>query len=108
MGNFNILNSVQEPPTYSKLHKNSLTVATLNYCGIAHSPFEFYFEDKEKELTQISQIFKKLIPQYVEKFDEKTFKWDMGKIDKTFKKGRYSNMFDGKVGIFWKSLLSRE
>lgn len=46
--------------------------------------------------------------KYVNKFDEKTFKWDMGKIDKTFKKGRYSNMFYADVGIFWKSLLTRD
>ena len=32
----------------------------------------------------------------------------MGKIDKTFKTGRYSNMFDGTVGLFWKSLLDRK
>ena len=32
----------------------------------------------------------------------------MGKIDKNFKKGRYSNMFDAGVGIFWKTLLNRQ
>jgi DNA-binding transcriptional regulator GbsR (MarR family) len=31
----------------------------------------------------------------------------MGKIDKTFKKGRYSNMFDADVGFCWKNLLTR-
>lgn len=28
--------------------RNKLKVATLNYCGIAYSPFEFYFSTKEK------------------------------------------------------------
>lgn len=31
----------------------------------------------------------------------------MGKIEKNFKKGRYSHMFDPEVGIFWKRFLSR-
>lgn len=109
MGNFGVLDRVEQPPhVVSKLNKSHLTVATLNYCGIAFSPFEFYFKDYEAEISKISHIFRKLIPVYVEKFDEKTFKWDMGKIDKTFKKGRYSNMFDGEVGFFWKTLLNRQ
>lgn len=110
MGNFNdVLDKVEPlPQIVSKLTKPHLTVATLNYCGIAFSPFEFYFKDYEAEINKISHIFRKLIPFYIEKFDEKTFKWDMGKIDKTFKKGRYSNMFDGEVGFFWKTLLSKQ
>lgn len=27
------------------LNKSTLTVATLNYCGIMNSPFEFYCEE---------------------------------------------------------------
>lgn len=33
---------------------SSLTVATLNYCGIMNSPFEFYCDDFYTELTEIS------------------------------------------------------
>lgn len=44
MGNYNILSCIKQP-----IHKNSkkttLTVATLNYCGVAHNPFEFYSKD---------------------------------------------------------------
>lgn len=32
----------------------------------------------------------------------------MGKIDKTFKKGRYSNMFYPNVGIFWHNLINEK
>lgn len=107
MGNFETaLQTVKEPPQTSH-QKNTISVATLNYCGIAFSPFEFYFKDYEKDIAAISAIFRKLIPKYVKNFNEKTFKWEMGKIDKTFKKGRYSHMFDGTVGVFWKTLLNR-
>ena len=33
---------------------SSLTVATLNYCGIMNSPFEFYCDDFYTELSEIS------------------------------------------------------
>lgn len=29
------------------IHKRTLTVATLNYCGIMNSPYEFYCEELE-------------------------------------------------------------
>ncbi len=32
----------------------------------------------------------------------------MGKIEKQFKRGRYSVMFDPKVGIFWGALINRK
>ncbi len=108
MGNWETaLKTVNEPDVLPH-NKGTISVATLNYCGITYSPFEFYFKDYEKDIAAISAIFRKLIPQYVKNFNEKTFKWDMGKIDKSFKKGRYSNMFDGSVGVFWKTLLSRK
>lgn len=31
----------------------------------------------------------------------------MGKIEKNYKKGRYSHMFEPEVGIFWKRFISR-
>lgn len=33
----------------------TLTVATLNYCGIMNSPFEFYCDDYLTELKDISK-----------------------------------------------------
>lgn len=33
-----------------------LQIATLNYCGIMNSPFEFYCHELEKELKEISEI----------------------------------------------------
>jgi hypothetical protein len=37
-------------------------VATLNYCGIMNSPFEFYCEDYLTELKDVSNEFIKLLP----------------------------------------------
>lgn len=34
---------------------STLTVATLNYCGIMNSPFEFYCDDYMTELKEISR-----------------------------------------------------
>jgi hypothetical protein len=34
----------------SQKSKKTLRVATLNYCGIMNSPFEFYCPDFEREL----------------------------------------------------------
>lgn len=34
---------------------NTLTVATLNYCGIMNSPYEFYCDDYLTELKDISK-----------------------------------------------------
>jgi hypothetical protein len=73
-------------------------VATLNYCGIMNSPFEFYCEDFKEELKEIGQLFVKLIPNYFPEFNEKTFKWDMGKIDLKYRT-RYSPMFTIEAGI---------
>ena len=75
-----------------------MKICTLNYCGISYSPFQFYFREHEDELQKISSIFTQLVAKYVKNFDAK-FKWDMGKIEKNFKLGRYSNMFDKSKGI---------
>ena len=44
---------------------------------------------------------------YFPKFDEKKFKWKMGKLDKAYKKNRYSPMFYEDVGVYWKNFLNR-
>lgn len=63
---FNVLKTVDSAPLpASNLTRSHLTVATLNYCGIAFSPFEFYFKDYEVEIEKISKTFRKLIPVYV-------------------------------------------
>lgn len=45
--------------------------------------------------------------RYVDNFNDK-FKWEMGKIEKSFKLNRYSNMFDGRVGIEKKKFIDRK
>ena len=77
---------------------NMLTVATLNYCGIMNSPFEFYCDDYLTQLKQIGQQFVELLPKYFPEFDKKTFKWNMGKIDLKYR-NRYSPMFIINAGI---------
>lgn len=89
------INPVQ--PRRLKLN-NTLTVATLNYCGIMNSPFEFYCEDYLTELKDISTEFIALLPRYFPNFNKTNFKWDMGKIDLKFR-NRYSPMFDLYAGI---------
>ena len=81
------------------LSKRTLTVATLNYCGIMNSPFEFYCEEMELELKEISSIFLSLLPRYIPNFNKEKFKWEMGKIDLKVRVGRYSPMFQADVGI---------
>ena len=75
-----------------------LTVATLNYCGIMNSPFEFYCDDYLTQLKSIGQQFVELLPKYFPEFDKKTFKWNMGKIDLKYR-NRYSPMFIINAGI---------
>lgn len=74
-------------------------VATLNYCGIMNNPFEFYCQDFEKELGQISAIFEGLLPRYFKNYKKETFKWEMGKIDVKVRLGRYSPVFSQDAGI---------
>jgi hypothetical protein len=69
-------------------------VATLNYCGILASPFEFYSQENQEQQARISKIFRQLIPHYVPAFDDQKFQWKMGKIGKDIQKGRFSLMFD--------------
>lgn len=44
MGNFGF--DCLETPKI--INDKTLTIATLNYCGIAYSPYEFYCSDMEK------------------------------------------------------------
>lgn len=64
-----------------------------------NSPFEFYCQDFQKELKQISTIFESLLPQYIPKFSHDTFKWGMGKIDVKVRTGRYSPLLSIDAGI---------
>lgn len=79
--------------------KSHLTVATLNYCGIMNSPFEFYCDGFTNELEQLSAIFVGLLPKYFPAFNKDKFKWEFGKLDVQFRIGRYSPMFDLGTGI---------
>ncbi len=88
--------------------KKFLTVATLNYCGIMNSPFEFYCEQFENQLKQISKIFEGLLPQYFPKFSKDKFKWEMGKVDVKIRVGRYSPMFTLDVGIENNKFINRQ
>ena len=73
-----------------------------------YSPFEFYSEEFKKDLEQVSDIFTKLLPNYLPNFNPKEFKWTMGKLDLKFKIGRYSSMFRLKTGIEEDRFLDRE
>lgn len=73
-----------------------------------NSPFEFYCQDLEKELAQISSIFASLIPQYVPDFDQESFKWGMGKIDVKVRAERYSPLFSLSAGIEEGHFVTRE
>ena len=88
------------------INEKELIVATLNYCGIMHSPFEFYVDQFSSELRAISDRFEKIASTYnVPGFEERNppeagkFKWGGGKLDHWFRPHRYSPMFDSKVGI---------
>ena len=81
------------------LQPNSyLTVASLNYCGIMNSPFEFYCDDYLIQLKDIGKIYLDLLPKYFPQFNKDTWKWNMGKIDLKFR-NRYSPMFQLDAGI---------
>jgi hypothetical protein len=76
-----------------------IIAATLNYCDIMNNPFEFYCQEYEKELAEISQIFLRIIPKYVPEFGKGKFNWSMGKCDQKIRIGRYSPAFALYVGI---------
>ena len=85
-----------------------LTVASLNYCGIMNSPFEFYCDDYLVELKDIGREYLALLPSYFEGFDKATWKWNMGKIDLKLR-NRYSPMFQLDAGITPSNcIMSRE
>ena len=90
------------------IERDSISVATLNYCGIMYSPFEFYSEEYKKELENISSIFTRLLPNYLPDFNPKEFKWTMGKLDLKFKIGRYSPMFRLQTGVEDGHFLNQE
>ena len=73
-------------------------MATLNYGGILNSPMEF-FSNSETEVHEISLMFRSLLPTYVNTFDEKTFKWDVGKIDQKIQVERYTPIYRANVGV---------
>ena len=79
--------------TVDFIERDSISVATLNYCGIMYSPFEFYSEEYKNDLENISNIFVRLLPNYIPDFNPKEFKWTMGKLELKLKLGRYSPMF---------------
>lgn len=54
--------SIKHANTY--IPPDSLIVATLNYCGIMNSPFEFYCNDYEQELKDIGACFLSILPLY--------------------------------------------
>lgn len=100
-------NSGESKTPENLLDKKTLTVATLNYCGIMNSPYEFYCEEIELELKEISAIFLALLPKYFPNFNKEKFKWEMGKVDVKIRIGRYSPMFKVDVGIENGKFLSK-
>ena len=60
--------SVPDTPETSRIKNQFLIVATLNYGGILTSPFQFFSDDKVNQ-SEMSLVFKSLIPQYFKDFD---------------------------------------
>lgn len=85
-----------------------LTVACLNYCGIMNSPFEFYCEEFEAELRELSLIFLAVVPQHIPSFTREKFKWEFGKLDAKFRIGRYSPQFGVEPGVENGKIISQE
>ena len=86
----------------AQFNKKELVVATLNYCGIMQSPYEFYVEEYMDELNQISKKFEDIAENYnIKDFDKRKqgkFNWAGGKLDHWFRPDRYSPMFNFMVG----------
>ena len=95
--------------------KDHLWVGTLNYSGILKSPFEFYTDEQDNSpLSQISNIFKSVAPEYWNNFKTDsmignildtslnktamTAKWPLGKVDRLFQ-DRYSPLYDAECGV---------
>lgn len=72
-----------------------------------NSPYEFYCQDFEEKLAQISKIYVGLLPKYVPHFDPSKFSWKCGEIDKAIRKGRYAPVFDPEVGVVDGKFLTR-
>lgn len=90
--------------------RQNLIVASLNYCGIMNSPFEFYIQDQHKGVDEINKIFKQLVTKRIPGFnfnDKKNNQWKGSNIDQKFRMKRYSPMFDIMVGINRGKLMSR-
>ena len=86
----------------AQFNKKELVVATLNYCGIMQSPYEFYVNKFSNDLMAISNTFEKVAQTYnIKDFDKRkqgNFNWAGGKLDHWFRPDRYSPMFDSMVG----------
>jgi hypothetical protein len=78
----------------------TIRVNTLNYCGIPSSPFEFYISDYEPQLEIMGNIFEKMCNQELVGFKENSNLTKLfGSLEKNFKKGRYSPMYEKLAGV---------
>ena len=50
--------------------ESSLNICTLNYSGIALSPFEFYGKNNWRELEEICKLYEKYVIEYYQEFLE--------------------------------------
>ena len=87
---------------------SNLSVATLNYAGITHSPFEFYSGTPEQrnELKRLSTIFQELIRKDEAKhgiIDMKNLKT----LDKIMQRERYCPLYRQDAGVIHGRLLTR-
>ena len=57
-------------------------MATLNYSGLLQSPFEFFSSEMKNFEQEMSDCFRNKMMEFIPNFDQNTFDWNIGKIDK--------------------------
>ncbi len=55
-------------------------------------------------MSRICQTLTSKLPNY----DEKSFKWDIGKIDQLYHRERYTPIYDQRIGIENGRLVNRQ
>ena len=85
-------------------------MASLNYAGIANSPFEFYSGTgkQREELRALSAVFQELAKQEFNlKEIDSGFEWGIKNIDKIMQRERYCPIYRQDAGIIHGRVLTR-
>ncbi len=80
---------------------SGISVTTLNYSGTINSPFEYYTINENDKFEELSKKFEQNVEQWLksEGRSYEGFKWSIGSIDKVFKIGRYTPIYDKSCGF---------